>query len=175
VFSVVLFTLLFLALPSAKADSFSWSWSLSANGFSGSGMLTSDVAPKYYIFGYGYLVNSMSGQMNGVGLSLNTTTNSLLPIITGDTRAGLRFITSDGVAWTLLFNEWRSNPLPFNVFTDQPGRGTAVDLNVVATPEPSALALFGLGLISLLGLAAVKKYLPHRVRPVRRKQFQFQS
>ncbi len=193
VFLVVLFTLLFLALPPAKADSFSWSWSLSGNGFNGSGTLTSDSTATYYIFGYGLLVNSMDGQLNGSSLTLNTTyeTKSLLfpggpnatycgtvscmslTEVTPDYHTGLEFITSDGAAWSVILNQWGSTPLPFILSNNS----AAADVNVaiVPTPEPSALALFGLGLISFLGLAAVKKYLRHRLKPVRRKQFQFQS
>jgi hypothetical protein len=195
-FSVVLFTLLFLALPPAKADSFSWSWALSGNGFNGSGTLTSDTVEKYYIFGRGYLVGSMDGQLNGVSLTLNgnslltpynggptgyctSVTGKCVPMTTfePDDRAGLNFMTTDGIKWCLLFNQWRSTPLPFTVFQSGGPGGEAANVNVeiVPAPEPSALALFGLGLISLLGLAAVKKYLRHHLRPVRRKQFQFQS
>jgi hypothetical protein len=195
VFSVVLFTLLFLALLPAKADSFSWSWSLSGNGFNGSGTLTSDSAAQCHIFGCGYSVSAMDGQLNGVGLTLKTSDNLLEPAQAGrlyctsvapncipisgvipDWRAGLNFTTTDGIVWGLLLNQWASTPLPFTVYDWQgTGKGANVNVSILPAPEPSALALFGLGLISLLGLAAVKRYLPHRLRPVRRKQFQFQS
>jgi hypothetical protein len=195
VFLAVLFTLLFLALPPAKADSFSWSWSLSGNGFNGSGTLTSDTTQNHYIFGYGYLVSSMDGQLNGTSLILNRNDSLIFSLgvprnqycgpvtacvpesdVIPSWSSGLGFSTSDGTSWILLQNEWNNTPLPFNLIE---GRGESgggnVNISIVPTPEPSALALFGLGLISLLGLAAVKRYVPHRVRPVRRKQFQFQS
>jgi hypothetical protein len=194
-FSVVLFTLLFLALPPAKADSFSWSWALSGNGFNGSGTLTSDTVEKGYVFGRGYLVSSMDGQLNGVGLTLKGSDNLLEPAVAGrlyctsvapncipisgvipDWRAGLNFTTTDGIVWGLILNQWASTPLPFMVYDWQgTGKGANVNVSIVPAPEPSALALFGLGLISLLGLAAIKRYVPHHLRPVRRKQFQFQS
>jgi hypothetical protein len=175
VIGVLLALLLFQS--SAKADSLSWSWALSGNGFNGSGTLTSDSTPTYYIFGYGLLVNSMDGQLNGSSLTLNTTYSSLLfpggpnaaycgtggcmslSEVAPAYNAGLHFSTNDGVTWNVFLNEWGSTPLPFILVNYSNSAGANVNVTMVPTPEPSTLLLISVGLIGLVGLTLLNNRL----------------
>jgi len=191
-FLAVLFLLLFLTPRSVKADSLTWSWSISgSDGLTGSGTLTTSLLTPLYAppILSAYYVTEMSGQFGGFSVALSTAYNSTYSnffsgrvLETPSNKSlwfypwsGLYFTTSNGQIWRLYGTDLPHPGTGISLYSYSEDVQRGADVGLVQTPEPSALALLSVGLISFLGLAAVKKYLRDRLSPVRPQRFQFQS